>query len=190
MTAKTKPGKAKAGTSKEGAESRRRLFVEAFVANGGNATEAAKAAGYSAASARYQGSKLLADPNVSQQIAARSEKLAKKYELTADLVTRSIVQELTFDPAKLYGPDGKLLQISELPEDVRMALQSVEFEQIGSLDAPVYVRKVKFAPKAQAREQAMKHLGMFERDNKQRNPLEGVPRETLRAIAERLRGGS
>jgi hypothetical protein len=29
---------------------------------------------------------------------------------------------------------------------------------------------------------AMKHLGMFERDNKQRNPLDGLDHDTLKAV--------
>lgn len=179
---KAPPKKApvKAGTSKEGAETRRRLFVEAFIANGGNATEAAKAAGYSATSARFQGSKLLADSNVSQQIAARAQKVASKYELTTDLVVRSIVQELTFDPAKLYGADGRLKAVHELDEDTRMALTSLEYDGL-------LVSKVKWSPRQGAREQAMKHLGMFEADNKQRSPLDGLPRDLLKELAERLR---
>lgn len=179
--------RAKAGTSKRAAEDRRKIFVEAYIANGGNATEAAKAAGYSAKTAHVQGSQLLKDPNVSAAITARRESLVKRYELTADLVTRSIVQELTFDPALLYNHDGSLKHVTELDEDARMALTSVEFEQIGSQDAPVFVRKVKWAQRGQAREQAMKFLGMFERDNKQRAGLLGdLPREAVEAIRDRL----
>ena len=155
-----------------------------------NATAAYKRAGYEATgnSAEVNASRLLRHAQVEAEIARRTKKVAEKHELSAELVIRSIVQELTFDPAKLYGPDGKLLPITDLPEDVRMALTAVEFEQAGSLDAPVYVRKVKWAQRHQAREQAMKHLGLFERDNQQRNPLEGVPRDTLRALVERLGG--
>jgi phage terminase small subunit len=177
----------KAGTSKEAAAARKHLFVETYIANGGNATEAAKAAGYSAKTAGQQGHMLLKDLEVAAAVASRAENVARKYEMTTDLVTRSIVQELEFDPAKLYGEDGRLLAIPDLPVDVRMALTSVEFEQIGSPDAPVFVRKVKWSQRQGAREQAMKHLGMFEADNKQRL-LEGVSRETLKAAAERLRG--
>lgn len=185
--AKKAAPKVKAGTSKEAAAARKHLFVEAYLANGGNATEAAKTAGYSEATARQQGSRLLSDVDVATELRARAAGLAKKYELTTDMVVRSIVQELTFDPARLYDAHGQLLPVDKLDEDTRMALVSLEAEQHGSPEAPVYVRKVKWAQRQAAREQAMKHLGMFEADNRQRL-LEGVSRETLKAIVEKLRG--
>lgn len=157
----------KAGTGKGSAADRKHRFAQAYIANGGNATEAAKTAGYSPATAGSQGSRLLKDVEVSTLIQQGAQKLAKKYELTADLVVRSIVQELTFDPANLYDAEGNLKKVTDLDEDTRMALASVEFEQIGSPDAPVFVRKVKWSQRQSAREQAMKHLGMFELDNKQ-----------------------
>lgn len=174
-----KAPKVKAGTSKEAAQARKRLFVDAYIANGGNASDAAKMAGYSPKTAHVQGSRLLRDVFISGEIEKRSKKLANKYELTSDLVVKTIVQELQFDPARLYGADGELLAIQDLPEDVRMALTSVEFEQKGSPDAPVFVRKVKWAQKQGAREQAMKHLGMFLEDNKQKRGVEEMPDDAL-----------
>lgn len=158
----------KQGTSKQAAEMRRKDFVNAYIANGGNATEAAKDAGYSAKTAYQQGSRLLKDVEVSAAIRARRDELSKKYELTSDLVIRSIVQELTFDPAKLYHEDGSLKGLHELDEDIRMVLSGVELVQIGSPDAPVFVKRVKWAQRHQAREHAMKHLGMFDKDNTQK----------------------
>lgn len=162
--------KAKQGTSKEAADHRKAIFVDAYIANGGNATEAAKIAGYSEKTAYSQGGRLLKDVEIQRAIAERAETAAKKYKLTTDLVVKSIVQELTFDPVNLYQAGGQLKDITELDEDTRMALASVEFEQLGSQDAPVFVRKFKWAPRQGAREQAMKHLGMFLKDNEQKPP--------------------
>lgn len=157
----------KAGNSQVDAAARRAIFVEAYIANGGNATDAAKTAGYSDKTAYSQGCRLLKHVEVAAAVTKRAKSLAKKYELTTDLVVKSIVQELTFDPANLYEAGGKLKDITELDEDTRMALASVEFEQLGSHDAPVFVRKFKWAQRQGAREQAMKHLGMFKKDNEQ-----------------------
>lgn len=188
MTAKAKKPANKRGTSKEAADNRKAVFVEAYIANGGNATEAAKTAGYSQKTAYSQGGRLLKDVEIQRAIAERSKAVAKKYELNTDLVVKSIVQELTFDPAKLYNAGGQLKDITELDEDTRMALASVEFEQLGSQDAPVFVRKFKWASRQAAREQAMKHLGMFEKDNEQKaSALAGLPRELVEAVAARLR---
>jgi phage terminase small subunit len=174
-----KPARAKAGTSKQAAEDRRKRFAEAYIANGGNATEAAKAAGYSEKTARQQGARLLSDVSIQRRIAERRESLVKKYELTTEMVTRSIVQELNFDPGKLYDESGNLKPLHELDEDTRMVLSGVEFVQFGSPDAPVFVKKVKWAQRHQARDHAMKHLGMFEKDNRQKND----PQVILSALA-------
>lgn len=160
----------KAGTSKESAALRRKKFIETYITNGGNATEAAKDAGFSVKTAASQGQRLLKDVEVQRVIAERAKEVANKYELTTELAARSIVQELTFDPAKLYREDGKLKDVTDLDEDTRMALTSVEFEHIGDKDSPATVRKIKWASRHQAREQLMKHLGMFEKDNEQKAP--------------------
>lgn len=155
-----------------------------------NATAAYKRAGYVAKgnAAEVNASRLLRNAQVQSEIARRSKKTADKYELTQDLIIRSIVQELAFDPAKLYDGQGQLLPIAELPEDVRMALTSIEFEQHGSPEAPVFVRKVKWAQRQGAREHAMKHLGLFEKDNKQRHPIQEMSDELLeRLIAQKAK---
>ncbi len=161
----------KVGTSKEATARRKARFVEVYITNGGNATQAAIEAGYAVSSAHVRGAELVKDSKVKVAIAARAKEVAKKYELTTELAARSIVQELTFDPAKLYDEKGKLKSVTALDEDTRMALASLEFEQIGSLEAPIYVRKVKWASRSIAREQLMKHLGMFEKDNTQKQPV-------------------
>jgi len=185
MTAKKAPAPKKAskkgavkGTSAAAAEVRRAVFVEAYIANGGNATDAAIKAGYSAKTAYQAGPRLLKRVEIATAIAERRKSLVKKYELTTEMVTRSIVQDLTFDPAQLYNDDGSLRDLHELDEDTRMSLASVEFVQFGSPDAPVFVKKVKWAQRHQARDHAMKHLGMFEKDNAQKlDPLADVLRD-------------
>lgn len=195
-----RPAKAikKAGSNPDAAAQRRRLFAQAYIANGGNMTEAAKAAGFSERTAYAQGSRLFKHVEVQALIQQGAAKVARKYELTTDMVVRSIVQELTFDPALLYDQHGRLRPITQLDEDTRAALQGVEItEEVigggeGKKDQPLALlrtAKVKWAPKQGAREQAMKHLGMFKEDNAQRTMLEGISREMLKLMFERLKGG-
>lgn len=177
----------KAGTSSQAAADRKKLFAEAYIANGGNASEAAKSAGYSAKTAGAAGCRLLKDVEVKSILDARQTALANKYELTAEAIIRSIAQEIHFDPAKLFNEDGSIKAISEMDEDTRMALVSIETVQMGDPDAPAYIKKIKWAGKDRAREQAMKHLGMFERDNKQKSdPVESL----LTFFMERTGGAS
>lgn len=175
------------GTSRDAARARKNLFANAFIANGGNATEAAKSAGYSPATAYSQGHRLLKDAEVQRQVSSATEKIAKKYELNAEMVVKSIVQEITFDPAKLYREDGSLKDITELDEDTRASLAGVEFATEGSAkDGFTFVRKLKWAPKQGAREQAMKHLGMFSADNTQKSPLAGLEPNLLETARDHL----
>ena len=159
----------KAGTSKQAAGEKKKLFAEAYIANGGNASEAAKSAGYSAKTAGVTGCRLLKDVQVQSILGERQKALANKYELTAEAIIKSIAQDLHFDPANLFNGDGSVKDVAEMDADTRMALVSIETLQLGDADSPAIIRKIKWATKHQAREQAMKHLGMFEQDNKQKS---------------------
>jgi phage terminase small subunit len=166
-----KPNKrVKPGTSREAAEHRRRLFVEAYIANGGNATEAAKAAGFSAKTAYSQGQRLLKDVEVNTSLSERRESLAKKYELTAESVIAELAKIVHADPRKLFDENGNIIAIRDWEDDMAGAVASVEFtvERHESGDEVVTgTKKVKLWDKNSAIEKAMKHLGLFERDNEQ-----------------------
>lgn len=183
----------KASSSQAAAEQRRVLFIEAYLANGGNATNAAIAAGFSEKSAHSQGCDLLKHPKVIHRLDERRKELAQKYELTTENVIRSLAQAVYFDPRKLYDENGNLKAITELDDDTAQALSGFEVtEERGDPESRSlvtgYTKKVKWLDKNTAREQAMKHLGLFKADNMQRSPLEGVDRKTLKMIQERLSG--
>jgi phage terminase small subunit len=183
----------KAGSSREGAATRRRLFVEAYLANGRNGTEAAIAAGFSPKTAGAQACELLKHPDVQTLVAARTEKLATKFELTTEAVLKNLAQAIYFDPRKLLKDDGSVKAISELDDDTAMALAGFEVTEEFSgrgqdRELVGFTKKLKWLDKNAAREQAMKHLGLYREDNKQRNPLDGLPREVLKDLVGRLKG--
>lgn len=161
-------GRATQGTAKEAAEMRRKIFINAYLANGHNATQAAIEAGFSKPTAHVKGSQLMAEPEVKRALEVRMAELVKRYELTTDMVVRSLVQALRFDPRNLCDQDGKPIPVTKLDDDTAAALMSMETVQKGGDEAPVIIHKFRWESKAAAREQAMKHLGMFEKDNKQR----------------------
>lgn len=187
--------KQKAGTSKEAAEQRKRLFVEAYIANGGNGKQAAIAAGFAPKAAAQQASRLLTDANVSQLIRERSQKLAQKMELTTERTLREVARLAYFDPRKLLDNTGRPKPLHELDDDTAAVIAGMEV--VDKFDAPdpggertlSTVVKYKLADKNAALDKAMRHLGLFSEDNKQRSMLDGVDRETLLAIRERLSGG-
>ena len=167
---------AKGGSSKQSAELRRRLFVEAYLANGQNATQAAVAAGYSEKTAYAAGSRLLKRVEIADAIAARAEQAAGRAEMTTDSVLRRVTQVASFDRRKLYRPDGTPIPVHELDADTAAAISHggshglVPFDKLKALDM------------------SMRHLGLFERDNAQRPAPQPVRQASLRKNDPKLPG--
>ena len=149
---------------RSGTAERRRAFVQAYIANGHNATQAAVAAGYSPRTARSQGQRLLTHVDVRQDLSEAAREVAAK----AGLETKRTIQEVArlsyFDPLGLYGPDGQLLSVAEMPAETRACIASMDFDR----DTGRLVR-VKIWDKNAALEKAMKHFGLYDRDNRQKS---------------------
>ena len=166
----------KAGTSKAETKKRKALFVQEMIKNGGNATQAAIVAGYSAKSAKVTGSQLLTDPNIAAQIeAARSVAVSKAEAITGVSIERTLREcgRIAYaDPRKLFGPDGNPIPIPDLDDDLAAAVASIEhveeFTGRGAdRELTGYTKKIKLWDKNSAIEKAMKHLGLFEKDHRQ-----------------------
>lgn len=158
----------KRGTSAKESAHRRAVFIEAYIANGGIGSEAAIAAGFSAATAKAKACSLLKEPKVAAAVAARRKALQEAHGLTTERVLLELRRIALSDPRKLFDEEGQLLPIHELGDDAAAAVASFEVEEIGT-DGVVIGRtkKLKAWDKVAALEKAMKHLGMFEKDNAQ-----------------------
>jgi len=79
-----------AGSTKtrSGTAERRQAFVQAYITNGHNATQAAIAAGYSPKGARVQGLRLLTNDNIQTELATLAEKTADAADVKAEDVLR------------------------------------------------------------------------------------------------------
>jgi hypothetical protein len=73
-----------------------------------------------------------------------------------------VARVLRFDPARLFHADGTRKELHEIDEPTRLALH-VELDGEGNV-------KYRSPDKKAAREQLMKHLGLFEKDNRQQPP--------------------
>lgn len=157
---------------------KQRLWVEAMLTNGGNATQAAVAAGYkSGEAAKKAGHRMSTNVHVAEMLEKRRAAVLAQAERTTLLTVQEVLEDLAqarrFDPAKMYGEDGRLLPVRDMPPEIRMHLEGVEIDEIAvgrGKDRVVigHTSKVRFPKKSVAREQAMKHLGLFEKDNTQR----------------------
>lgn len=169
---RAKKVRAKAGTSKVAAEHRRALFISAYITNGGNGTQAAITAGYSAKTAESQASRLLRDVRVKAEVEAAREAARQRFGLTQERVLLEVARLAFVDPRKFFNADGTARNITELDDDTAAALAGVEvleeFEGAGKERVFIgYTKKYKLADKNAALDKAMKHLGLFLKDREQ-----------------------
>ena len=190
MATKKAIPKVKAGNTQEDAEHRRKLFVEAYLTNGGNAGKAALAAGYSEKTAHAAGSRLLKHVEVLTLLQQRRKVVLDKFELTTERTLREIARLAYCDPRKFFHADGKPKEIHELDDDTAAALAGMEvteeFEGTGKDRVFTgFTKKYKLADKNSALEKAMKHLGEYEADNRQRNPIHEMSDDVLERLIQR-----
>lgn len=136
-----------------GLSTKRERFVQEFLVDL-NGTQAAIRAGYSPKTANEQAPRLLANASVAAAIAARQNKIAKRLEVTAERIVLEYARLAFVDPRSLYDEAGKLVPITELPEDVTRAISEVWVGEEGT-------RRIKLASKQAALDSLARHLGMF-----------------------------
>lgn len=151
---------------------KQRAFVQEYLKDK-NGTQAAIRAGYSKRTARQIAEELLSKPDIRAEVDAALQDAAERNGLTVDLLLSSLVREITFDPADLFNEDGSLKAVHEMPADARKVLSEVTITQIGGDGEPARVTKVKWTQPNQARDQGMRYLGMYDKDNAQKGQAIG-----------------
>lgn len=144
---------------------RQRRFVQEYL-KAPVAVRAAMAAGYSARTAEWIGPQLLKKPHIAAAIGLAQERRAAKAGIEADAVLREVARLALYDPRALFNEDGSPKLPAELDDDIAAAITSLKIER----DDQGNIVKVEYrlADKNAAIEKLMKHLGLFERDNRQR----------------------
>ena len=136
-----------------------------------NATQAAERAGYSKRTANEQGARLLANVSVRSHIDERREKQSENVGLTAERTIKEAMRLAFFDVRKLVDADGNPIPINKLDDDTAAAIAGLDIQEVklGEGGAIAVVKKYKIADKNSAIERLFKHLGLFEKDNGQKN---------------------
>ncbi len=129
-----------------------------------NATAAAIRAGYSKKTAEVIGYENLRKPQIEAAINQAIQEREKRTEITQDMVLRETAKLAFFDIRKIFGKDGKPLNISELDADTAAALVGLDVQDIADNDGDYvgFVKKYKMADKLKALELLGKHLGTWE----------------------------
>lgn len=115
-------------------------------------------------------SKLMANPAITQRVSKIQADAADKAGLDAAEILKELKRLAHSDIAGIMHADGRVKLPHELDPATRAAVASFKIDEYGRIE-------YKFWPKANAIDMAMKHLGLFEKDNGQKSvPLVGEVR--------------
>ena len=142
------------------------VFVQEYLVDI-NALQAAIRSGYSKKTAQVQASKLLSNPKVQAAINIGMGKRAEKVGFSAEATLRELQNIVHFSVKNVFDENGQLKKIHELDDATASAIASIEFATKMDGESPVHVCKLRPYDKTKAVDMAMKHFGLFEKDNEQ-----------------------
>lgn len=141
---------------------KQKAFVEAYLRNGGNATQAALAAGYSEKTAYAQGCRLLKHVEIKNRLAKRAEKRSEAEMSLTDRIMLERKRLAFFDPKKLFHGDGTPKAVHELDDDTAAAIAGLGVANIGNSEVGIgQVLKLKMADKNASLTALEKINGMY-----------------------------
>ncbi len=129
-----------------------------------NATKAAIRAGYSPASARDTGPKLLKSPAVKDEVARLGAYRASSADVSADVILRELHRLATFNTAEMFDSHGNLKPPKDWTPEMSASVASFEVVARnlsagdGSTDT---INKVRLYDKTRALELLAKHLSLL-----------------------------
>jgi hypothetical protein len=134
---------------------RRIKFAQEYIANGGNAADAARTAGVTEVSAKTRGSEYLCEFEVQCYIELLKDQMAESARIDRERMVLELKRVALSDPRRLYDDQGALIPISDLPDDVAAAVESMEYDN-GMLT------KVKMSSKVAALRDLGKMFSIFD----------------------------
>lgn len=150
-----------------GLNPKQQAFVNEYVKDF-NGTQAAIRAGYSKKTANEQAAQLLAKLSIQQAVKGFQQKVAQNTEVTVESLILELKKIAFSDVGKYLEPGNEVTDIAALPPEVRAAVASVK-KTVTEFDGGSKT-SVGFTlhSKLQAIEMLAKHLGFYEKDNKQK----------------------
>lgn len=159
-----------------------------------NATQAAINAGYSAASARTTGYRLLRQAVVKDEIDRILHRQQDRILISKDRVLDELRRIATVDISQAFDEQGNLKPLHEIPEDVRRAMAGVDVDELWDYDEDGkkkqvgWTKKVRFWDKNRALELLGKHFKMY--TDKVEMDVRSNLADRLKKARERVNGGN
>ncbi len=155
-----------------------------------NATQAAIRAGYSEDTAKSIGSENLTKPDIQNRLAELKKSLSEKTGITQEMVLNELAK-IGFSNIKDYM-DGHLTMknLNEVDENKGAAISSIKKTVSTYEGGETVYTEFKLYDKIKSLELIGKHLGFFEKDNKQQgqnNVFVQASPEQLKEIADKLK---
>jgi len=112
------------------------------------------------------------DPNITLRIKELQAEHYERNKATIDELVNTLSGMVRFDIADLYDDNGNLLNIKDMPLIARQMISEISSDEIKMAGQSIgEVKKVKTIAKLDAVEKLMKHLGGYEKDNKQKSVI-------------------
>lgn len=137
---------------------KQRLFVNEYMIDL-NATQAAIRAGYSVKTADQQGSRMLANVKVQEEIGRAMAERSKRTGVNQDKVVLELAKIAFVKMTDIVDEQGKIRP--DAAEDDLACIESVKYKESESDASSSVEREVKISPKLKALELLGKHLGMW-----------------------------
>lgn len=137
---------------------KQRLFVNEYLIDL-NATQAAIRAGYSVKTADQQGSRMLANVKVQEEIGRAMAERSKRTGVNQDKVVLELAKIAFVKITDIVDEQGKIRP--DAAEDDLACIESVKYKESESDAGSSVERVVKISPKLKALELLGKHLGMW-----------------------------
>lgn len=113
------------------------------------------------------------DPKIKHRIDQLRAEALERNRITIDELVVDLANIVRFDIGDMYDEEGRFKSIHDMPKPVRQMISSLDVQELfimnkGDKMNIGEVKKVKLINKMDAIEKLMKHLGGYERDNKQK----------------------
>ncbi len=133
-----------------------------------NATQSAIRAGYSKKTAYSIGDENLRKPEIKDYISKLKNNRSERTEITADMVIQELAKIGFADIKNYFEGDEAQKDITTLDNKLTAAVSSIKVTESSGKDWSKTTKEFKLHDKVKALEDLGKHLGVFEKDNKQK----------------------